>query len=151
MGETTKTYETACATDGSKISYERWPAQNVENDLISQGGIDAHYLNVKNEGFHGYLEVHNGSHNGIGFSMRWEDKNFLVVKLEEDDFELIEAFSKVLEQKPFVRYDSLGAKNSETRQVIYEWDSVNPNKRYGALQAETQGKDTKISNLEKLV
>ena len=136
MSETTIFYRTHGSLD-EKVSeenrgYHTWPAENVENDLIFQGGIPSSYLRVENCGFHSYLEVHKGSHNGSKFSMRWEHKNFLLVTLENEDPELIDAFTKVLGQKPFARYVFEGSKEP----ITFEWDSVNPNKRYETLETD---------------
>jgi hypothetical protein len=133
MGETTETYNTACATDGRLISYERWPVNNVTLDLVVKGGLEKDCLELTNDGFDSYLAVHNGSYKGNGFTMRWEHERFLLVRLEKEDDKLIDAFSKILGQQPLARYVF-----DDKKPVTFEWESVNPEKRYGQLESDTR-------------
>jgi hypothetical protein len=123
--ETTQTYNTACATDGSPIIYERWPVSNVTRDLIEQGGLEKRGLKLENNGFDSYLAVHKGSYEGHSFVMRWVKDSFLVVITKEDNPLLLEGFSKVIGQKPFLRYV-----HPEDGMLTFEWDMKNPEKRY---------------------
>ena len=142
MVETTEFYKAQSSFDNRDTSYYTWPAQNVENDLIFQGGLNRSYLRLKNERFHDYLEVHLGSHRGNKFSMRWEHKNFLLVTLENEDPELINAFSKVLGQKPFVRYNFDGDKQP----ITFEWDSIDHQERYEKLEEDKRRLELKKLN-----
>ncbi|MEK6859826.1 MAG: hypothetical protein AABX54_03350 [Nanoarchaeota archaeon] len=118
MAETTKTYKTKCATDGKPISYKRWPVSNVIKDLVRQGGLERDCLELENDGFDSYLAVHKGNYKGNRFEMRWEHEIFLLIAMKRDEPELVQAFAKVLGQKPFARYVFEGYE----KPVTYEWE-----------------------------
>jgi len=66
----------------------------------------------------------------------------LVVSMEgkedEDLNKLMGSFSKVVEYKPFCKYNLLPDKGSKAPALMtYEWDKLNPNKRFKELQKKS--------------
>ena len=128
MAETTEVYEAKSSLDDRDTSYRTWSPDNVHKDLVCQGGLHPSYIGTRRDGFYGYLEIQKGSHRGNKFSMRWEHKSFLLVMLENEDPDLIEAFAKVVGSKPLARYVFEGEKA-----LTFEWDFQDPDERYKQL------------------
>ena len=131
----TETIQDACTPVGA----QKWHWYNVQRDLVEQGGLEDKDVMIDP------LSVREascgGKYKGMPFMITWVKDMFLLVSSQEYIPELIDAFAKVVEYKPFARYQE-----STDGLVTTEWDKVNPNGRYQELQAE--GKTELIRLLE---
>lgn len=147
MTETTVFYPARSSLDDKDIGYHRWPSINVKTDLTEQGKLEKSFLELNSSEFDSYLAVYHGSYNKNcqnRFSMRWVKDSFLVVISERCDAELIDAFSKILNLSPCIRYIS-----PVDKKVTFEWDMDNPEKRY--LNLAERFKDKPETSLEWLM
>lgn len=111
-----------------------WNWADIMHDLKSQGGLDIVIdpLTVK-PGQCG------GKHKNNPFFITWCKDQYLLVTSYKYDQALVNAFSKVVEYKPFVQY-----KEPETGFITNEWDKANPQERYQELQKEGKLELTKL-------
>jgi hypothetical protein len=79
-----------------------------------------------------------GEWGDVAFTMEWEPKDYLRLKMQAPSQELLNAFERVLRHKALAAY-----KNGDGR-VVVEWRARNADARYQELQ--TSG----VSNLERL-
>jgi len=100
---------------------KEWHWQNVQKDLVIQGGLGEKELKIDS-----LVRKHgcSGEYNGNQFHITWLPDVLLLVTCKEYDEKLIDAFSKVVEYKPFVRYQEPDGR------ITVEWDRIHPNKRY---------------------
>lgn len=107
----------------------KWTWTNIMDDLKEQGGLPGVTINpltMNPNGCGGQTEQ------GTGFAITWIKDLFMLISLTKDEPELIEAFSKVLEYKPFCKY--INCKNLLT----YEWDKKDPEGRFLKLQKNNE-------------
>lgn len=110
----------------------RWPLMDIVNDLVEQGGIRDEDLEVTREMNLRYRE------HPIIFTHDY--KQGLILSSNADLGDLVEAFSRILELKPFCKY-TLATKNAEL--VTYEWNKVNSMMRYFDLKEDYSVKSLK--------
>ena len=129
----TETIEDACTPIGAK----KWHWYNVQRDLVEQGGLNDKELMINPFSVteHGC----GGEYKGNPFYITWVKDKFLLVTAKKYSQELIDAFAKVVEYKPFVRY-----KEPESGMITTEWDKVDPEGRYQELQEEGKLELTKL-------
>lgn len=122
-----ETLQDACTPMGAK----KWHWYNIRRDLVAQGGLEEKEVMIHP----GSVSPNRcaGTHKGNPFYITWSPDQFLLVTSKEYDQELVDAFAKVVEYEPFVRY-----KEPATGLITTEWDKVDPQKRYQEL--ETEGK-----------
>lgn len=106
---------------------EKWHWYNIMRDLDYQGGLQGVMINP--------LSVHTNGCSGITqkgteFWITWVHKKFLLVSTSKEEQELIDAFAKVVEYKPFCRY--LNQKGILT----FEWDKEDPVARLEKIKTE---------------
>jgi hypothetical protein len=109
------------------INDGKWHWYSVMNDLSTQGGLDGVIidpLSVNNHGCSGKTKK------GTIFNITWLKNQFLLVTVLGEELELIEAFAKVVEYRPFCRYAD------ENGFITFEWDKNDPNDRLVELQTE---------------
>lgn len=111
----------------------RWPLFNILEDLVNQWGLNEEDLGVSNE-----------------FELFYKNNPLIVdhdykfgLKIASPKYseELINAFSKILDLKPFCKYKT----NNSPEWIVYEWHKTNPMMRYFDLM-EKEG----IEGLEEL-
>ncbi|MEK6952091.1 MAG: hypothetical protein AABX29_03680 [Nanoarchaeota archaeon] len=129
----------SCRSEDDKAGYERWTIENVQKDLVSQGGLRADELKISGKA-ENYLTIGDGNYKGNNFHMRWVKDNFLVVIVEQEDSELLNGFSNIIGKKPFVRYVH-PADNKPT----FEWDMKEADKRYLQLAKKFRDKDVRLT------
>ncbi|MFC1730893.1 hypothetical protein ACFL6I_11215 [candidate division KSB1 bacterium] len=108
---------------------QKWHWYNVQHDLVEQGGLEDKEvmidpLNMNPAGC-------GGKHKGNPFYMSWSPDSFLMVTSKDFDQQLIDAFAKVVDYKPFARY-----KEPSNGLVTTEWDKTDPEGRYKTLEKE---------------
>lgn len=101
----------------------RWELIDMVNDLVEQGGIKDEDIEVTKEMKLKYRQ--------IPFEVYHDYKEGMVLDLTKDLTELVQAFSKVLELKPFCTYKRVEKK---TTYIVYEWQRINPLLRYFYLK-----------------
>jgi len=124
-----ETIEIGC--DGTK----KWMWFNVANDLEKQGGLTEVLIDPLSVCASGCGGEHEKNH----FYITWIHDLFLLVTMQTFSQALVDAFSKVVEYRPFCRYTSKG--NLET----IEWDKKDPDSRFAELQ-----NDSTVKNLVRL-
>ena len=72
------------------------------------------------------------------FSLEWEPKNYLMLKMKAPNQDLLSAFERVLKHKALAAYRSGGGN------VVVEWRTKNADARYDELKASG------VSDLERL-
>ena len=106
-----------------------WHILLVENDLVNQAGLDQNDFE-QDFGFFKYK--------GRAVIISHTYREHLVVSIEgkedEDLKKLMDSFSKVVEYKPFCKYN-LHSQARSKAQILptYEWDKVNPKGRLDEL------------------
>ena len=107
---------------------QSWQWYQVMEDLDKIGGlanvvIDP--LSVRRDGScAGKTEM------GTFFVITWAYNIYLLLTMSQNEPQLIEAFSKVLEYKPFCQY----LEDSEITLITFEWEKVDPIGRFEELQ-----------------
>lgn len=103
----------------------KWHWYNIMEDLKVQGGLEGVVIEpstVSTFGCGGYTQA------GTRFGITWVHDRFMLLSLNQDEPELVKAFSKVLEYQPFCKY--VNTKGLLT----YEWDRQDPVGRYKELE-----------------
>lgn len=128
-----ETLEDACDPIGGK----KWNWYNVQKDLIEQGGLEDKELTIDplSVNAHGC----GGTYKGNPFYITWVPDTFLLVTAKEYSQKLIDAFSKVVEYEPFVKY-----KEPDDGTITIEWDKHDPQGRYQELLKEGKLELTKL-------
>jgi|GEM_PF-1895549 len=117
-----------------------WPWYQVMNDLKTKGGLDdviIDPLSVKKSSCGGSTKK------GTHFYITWAHNMFLLVTMSQNETELIDAFSKIVEYKPFCQYEEDTEKKEAPILFTFEWDKVDPEGRFGELQKNKQMKNLK--------
>ena len=104
-------------------SVPNWHWDNVQRDLREQAGLEGVTIDP--------LGAMGGSRYGnIRFNASWSPNEYLLITMTEYSEELIQGFAKVVGYEPFCRYiDKYGF-------PTIEWDKVDPNGRFAALQQQ---------------
>jgi hypothetical protein len=105
-----------------------WQWYQVMADLKEIGGLANVVINplsVKRQGACGGT-----TEKGTVFYITWAHNTYLLVTMSQNEKELIEAFSKVVEYKPFCQY----LEDSKETLVTFEWDKIDPTGRFEELQ-----------------
>lgn len=110
-----------------------WHVTLAEKDLVEQAGLNRDDFE-QDFGFFKYK--------GRAVIVSHTYNQHLVVSMEgQEDSDLkrlIDAFSAVVEYKPFCKYNILPSEGSKTPILpTYEWDKVDPNRRYEELSKKT--------------
>jgi hypothetical protein len=123
----TETLQAACVPAGAK----KWHWYNVQSDLIQQGGLEDKDIMIDP------LSVRKascgGQYKNMPFFITWAKDTYLLLSSPQQSQELVDAFTKVVDYKPFAQYI-----DPESKLITTEWDKVDPAGRYQELQ--TQGK-----------
>lgn len=104
----------------------KWTWFNVMADLKDQGHVDdvsINPLSVSPEGC-------GGDHQGSIFYITWIRDTFLLLTMQRYSEVLVRGFARVVEYEPFCRY------TEEDGLQTVEWDKLDPEGRFKALQAE---------------
>lgn len=112
----------------------RWHPIDMVNDLVEKGGLKDCDIEVTRDMKLKYREIH--------FKVYHEYKQGMILESTKDLTELVQAFSKVLELKPFCKYEIAVNK---TTYIIYEWQRMNQIMRYFDLM-----EDERIKKLEEI-
>jgi hypothetical protein len=115
----------------------KWHWYNVKKDLVEQGGLEDKEVMI--DPFTVSAHSCEGRYKRNQFALTWVPDRFLLVSSKEYDPELINAFAKVVGYAPFARY-----REPDSKLVTTEWDKVNPDGRYQALQKEGKLELTKL-------
>ena len=128
-----ETIQDACASTGAK----KWHWYNVQKDLVEQGGLGDQEVMIDPLS----VDAHGcgGKHKDNPFHITWVSDKFLLVTAKEYDQDLVDAFAKVVEYKPFVRY-----KESDSGMITTEWDKLDSVGRYQELKKEGKLELTKL-------
>lgn len=108
-------------------SVAKWHWYNVMADLQEQGGLKGVIIDPLTVDKHGC----GGSIGDNPFYITWLHEKLLLVTMETFSKQLVDAFARVVEYKPFCRYERDGM-------VTVEWDKVSPQSRFEELQHETE-------------
>lgn len=119
------------------IQDAKWHWYNVQKDLINQGELKEEeiIINPFSVDSHGC----GGEHKGNPFYVTWVKDRFLLVTSKNYDSDLIEAFARVVEYRPFARY-----KESDSNLITTEWDKINPEERYNELLTQNKSDLTRL-------
>lgn len=104
----------------------KWTWSNVMADLENQGhvgGVTIDPLSVTPNGC-------GGEYLGNKFYITWIKDTFLLLSMQKPSDILVKGFAKVVEYEPFCMYTEKGGLKT------VEWDKIDPEGRFGALQAE---------------
>ena len=120
-----ETLQDACVPSGAK----KWHWYNVKKDLVQQGGLKdedviINPLSVSSFGCGGEFR---GNH----FAISWVPNTLLMVTAQEYHPELVDAFARVVEYKPFAKY-----REPSDGVVTTEWAKNDSAERYRQLQQE---------------
>lgn len=107
---------------------KRWHPDDVVKDFKEQGGIKIVIKSSSpNDNAYG-----GETSDGIPFSFIWVHNEYLLLTMNMYSAELVKAFEKVLEYKPFAQY-KINAKGH----IIVEWDKNDPQGRLQDLQRQS--------------
>jgi hypothetical protein len=118
---------------------EKWHWWQIQTDLVEQGGLNEHDtfidpLSMKENASY-------GAYKNKKFVFSWaKDKFFMLSTLEYSQI-LVDAFSKVLEYKPFCRYSRDGI-------ITVEWDKVDPQSRLNTLNNDETIYDVSAADIK---
>lgn len=105
---------------------QKWLWADVMNDLEVRGGLSGVVidpLSVKGPGCRGVTE------SGTHFNIIWIHGKFMMLSMSQFDDALVNAFSKVVELRPYAQYfNKYGL-------LTYEWSWDDPDERYRELTA----------------
>jgi hypothetical protein len=121
-GENMETVEMGC--DG----HIKWHWYNVASDLNKALGSESVSVDPFSVGPHGCGGTYNG---GNKWFTTWVKNTFLLVSMQRYDQQLVDAFSKVVEYKPFCKYVE-----PDSKLITVEWDKKDPKGRFAELQQE---------------
>ena len=110
-------------SDGRKIWH--WP--DIKNDLVKQGGLEAKEITIDSHSVEDHR--YSGSYKSNVFHVNWAKDVLLIIAMEKFDQALINAFTKVVEYKPFCRYTS-----KESGLITFEWNKKVSKQRFAILQ-----------------
>jgi hypothetical protein len=125
-----ETLQDACTPIGARV----WHWYMVQRDLVQQGGLED--KDVMIDPFTG---GQGGKFKDMPFFITWAKDQYLLLSSEKFIPELVDAFSKVVEYKPFVRYVE-----SDSDLITVEWDKLDPNGRYQVLEKENKRQLTRL-------
>ncbi|MEK7212978.1 MAG: hypothetical protein AAB678_00875 [Patescibacteria group bacterium] len=111
------------------IEREKWHWFNVMEDLQTQGGLDGVFIDPLSVGEHG---CGGKTRNGTIFYITRVANKFLLVSMTQDEKDLIDAFAKVVEYRPFCQY------YNRVGQLTFEWDKVDPDGRFVKLEKDDE-------------
>ena len=111
-------------------SVPKWHWYSVQHDLEEQGGLKGVVIDP----------VFASQYGDIKFVVTWEQHKYLLITMTSYSEELVEAFSRVVEYRPFCRYS-----HQDHDMVTIEWDKVAPDERFAELS-----RDQKVSQLVRL-
>jgi len=111
--------------------FTNYPASRsvIENDLRLKfwfGGFKGMWLSCTKESLPYECQC---NWNGNAFSMEWEPKNFLLVKMKAPNNEVLDVFERMLGHKALAAY-----KNGDGN-VVLEWRTKNADARFVELEA----------------
>ncbi len=112
-------------------SVPKWHPDNISKDLEKQGGLPGVLIDILSINEHGCA---GDTLQGTRFYITWIKDVFLLVSMSQEEPKLIEAFARIVEYRPFCRYE--GKTDNGTSVITYEWDKKDPNGRYVELQEE---------------
>jgi len=104
-----------------------WLWADIMGDLRRQGGLAGVVIDP--------LSVQPGScggetKKGTKFFISWAHNKYLFLTMTGEDLDLVEAFAKVLEYRPYCRY------SDEHGLVTFEWDKEDPDGHFAELEKE---------------
>jgi len=136
MSESSFVYITSSTVDDKRITYHKWSSLMVKTDLI-EAGLNPWLLDFNTSQIqHSYLAVYKGTYNGNNFQMRWmknQYSHYLVLRSHRPSPELRQAFTRILELKPFNFYKFKDEYYNDELSYTYEWDKINKGKRFSKL------------------
>ena len=106
--------------------HAKWHWYNVMEDLKVQGGLDGVVINPLTVNAHG---CGGETKNGTRFYITWVHNDFLLISMSQEEQELVDAFAKIVEYRPFCRYVN------ESGLLTFEWDKNDPKGRFLELQS----------------
>jgi hypothetical protein len=107
------------------IEHGTWTWHAVMHDLEVQGeypGVTVEPFSVSLNSCLGTTPL------GNRFATSWAKDSLLMISMKTDEPELIEAFAKVVEYRPFCSYID------QNGMITYEWDKIDPDGRLLELQ-----------------
>jgi hypothetical protein len=131
-----------CSSPGTKI----WPWYNVTSDLTNQGGLEHVVWSGKAPSVPPWLFYYQEK----PFTVTWSKDRFLLVSMEKDDNDLrrlVRAFSIVVGYEPFCTYKE---PYENPPLWTYEWDKVEPEKRFEEIKKEGKLNVKLLEDLEPL-
>lgn len=115
----------------------KWTWHQLPEDLKQQAGyegVSIDPLTVRPSGSGGTTA------GGNRFMLTWVPDHLMMISLLRDEPELIEAFSTVVEYRPFCKY-----RHKTTEQLTtYEWDKEDPEGRFEKLQQDPDIMDLQL-------
>jgi len=127
--------ETIECVPGSK---PKWHWDNVMGDLEKQGGLQGVVIDPFSVGDH---RCGGKTEKDTKFHITWVKDTFLLVSVSQEEQALIDAFTKIVEYKPFCRYVSI-----KSGLLTFEWDKKDPESRFDALKNDKNVKDLQKIN-----
>lgn len=115
--------ETLISSDGQK----KWHWYNVASDLDEQGKLPDVVIDPLSVNTYGCGGV---TKEGTGFYVSWVLDSLMILSLSQEQMSLVEAFSRVLEYRPFCCYIDVNGL------LTFEWDKLDPDGRFCELQNE---------------
>jgi hypothetical protein len=124
--------------------YGIWTWAAIMMDLKEQGGLEEVYVDP----FSVQPHFCAGEYNRKVFTVSWSFKRLLMVSMKVEEYapELIEAFSKVVEYRPFCKY--LEKAGGKIPMVTVEWAKNDAEARFAELQEkEARGEIEKLERV----
>lgn len=104
-----------------------WYWYNIKKNLEEQGGLDGVIISpVITDGHCG----EGVTKEGVRFDFLWFNDAYMIVAMNQEDQNIIEAFAKVVEYRPFCRYIQ------ENGYFAFAWIKNNPDDVYALLQQQ---------------
>lgn len=107
----------------------RW-AEMIED--LERAGLNGVLINPSSLSDDG-CSIGGQTKDGIKFLTTWIKDCFLLISMTKKDQAIIDAFSKVVEYKPFAEYYSV-----KSGLYTVEWDKKNPKSRFKELQQKRE-------------
>jgi hypothetical protein len=122
----------------AETTYEgKWRWHDIMRDLEEQGelkGVEIDLFSVQAHSCGGMTE------SGTKFMITWVPDTFMLVSMDKEDMELINAFAKIVEYQPLCSYVEASGL------ITFEWDKKNPEGRYEVLKQQTKKQLKKYTN-----
>ena len=97
---------------------DKWHWYNISKDLVDQGGLSKTDISINPLSVRPSFCA--GKFRGHTFTLSWQHEALLMLSMTSFDIDLVNAFSVVVDYKPFVKY------LSPNGMITVEWHKIDP-------------------------